>query len=141
MNDPAEGLLHVFGLLVFVLGEAVMKPQDRDAVRVHHAWIDVAVGVVVRDHFAAAGEADGRSEVPAVIVLELLAVAALAVEPLDPAHDAECGGAAPAAAELDVVAAWKIELPVVEPPRTVQVHPADAILVVRHAVRQLRHEA
>ena len=36
----------------------------------------------------------------------------------------------PAAAELDVVAAREVELPVVEPPRHVQVHAADAVLVV-----------
>ena len=46
-----------------------------------------------------------------------------------------------AAAELDVIAAREIELLVVEPPRHVEVHAADAVLVVRHAVHHLRDEA
>ena len=55
---------------------------------------------------------------------------------------AEAGARHPApAARLDVIAARKIELLVVEPPRRVQVHPAGAVLVVRDAVHQRRDEA
>ena len=118
-----------------------MEPQNGDAVGVDHVRIEVAVGVVVRNHLATTGEAHGRAEVLAVIVFELLAVPALAVEPLDAAHDPECGRAAAAAAELDMVAAREIELLVIDPPGHVQMHAADAVLVVRDAIRQLRNVA
>ena len=38
--------------------------------------IDLAVGVLVRDHLAAAGEVDRRAVEPPVVVLQLFAVAA-----------------------------------------------------------------
>src|SRR5207244_9471499 len=88
---------------------------------------------------AAAREVHGRRIVVAVVGLELLAVATDTVQPLDPTQDAVARLMA-AAADLDVIAAREIELGVVEPPRHVEMHTADAVLVVRDAVGQLRNE-
>src|SRR5439155_12578347 len=85
------------------------------------------------------GEADGGSVVLPVIVLQLFPVPAAPVEALNAAEDAVAWSAAASAADLDVIPARKIELRVVEPPRHVEMHAADAVLVVRHAVAQLRN--
>ena len=53
-----------------------VEPQHRDAPPIDDARIDLAVRVVVRDHLAAAGEADGRAVEAPVVVLQRLAVAA-----------------------------------------------------------------
>src|SRR5213592_1567926 len=67
---------HVLHLLVLVVGPLPMEPRNGDAPPVYHVRVDLAVAVVVGDHFAAAREADRGAVVAAVVVLELLAVAA-----------------------------------------------------------------
>src|SRR4029079_14646196 len=92
--------------------------------------------VVVRHHLTSSREADGASVEFPVVLLQRLSVPARAVEPLNAGHEAVRRRPAPAAG-VDVIAAGKIELSVVEPPRDVYVHPADAVLVVRDAVGQV----
>src|SRR5206468_11172365 len=75
-DERPEGLLHVLHLLVLVVGPLRMEPRNGDAPPVYHVRVDLAVAVVVGDHFAAAREADRGAVVAAVVVLELLAVAA-----------------------------------------------------------------
>src|SRR6266704_7213636 len=75
-DERPEGLLHVLHLLVLVVGPLPVEPQNGDAPPVHRVWVDLAVGVVVGDHLAAAREANRGAVVAAVVVLELLAVAA-----------------------------------------------------------------
>src|SRR5216117_2739807 len=75
-DERPEGLLHVLHLLVLVVGPLPMEPRNGDAPPVYHVRVDLAVAVVVGDHFAAAREADRGAVVAAVVVLELLAVAA-----------------------------------------------------------------
>src|SRR5467141_5310128 len=104
VDDFVESLLHVLRLPHLVLGECEMKSQYGNPIPVDNIRVDLAVTVVVRNHFAAAGEVDLRRVVPAVIVLQLFAVTAGAVEPLDAAENA-VRRHAPAAADLDVVAA------------------------------------
>ena len=95
--------------------------------------------LVVRDHLAASREAHQRSIEAAVVFFERLAVATAtgeqfdAVERPEPRHVASAAG-------LDVVAAREVELPVVEPPRHVDVHAARAVLVVRNAVHHRGHD-
>src|SRR6478672_1411187 len=113
-----------------------MKPEHRDAVGVDDIRIDLAVRVVVRNHLTSSRETDRGSVKCPVILLQRLSVPAHSVEPLNAGHEAERRRPA-AAARFDVIAAGKIELSVVEPPGDVYVHPADAVLVVGDAVRQL----
>src|SRR3989454_264282 len=75
-DERPERLLHVFHLLVFVIRPLPVESQHGDAPPVHRAGVDLAVAVVVRDHLAAAREADRGAVVAAVVVLELLAGAA-----------------------------------------------------------------
>ena len=58
---------------------------------------------------------------------------------MNAAHEAVARHA-PAAPDLDVVAAREVERPVFEPPRHVEMHAAHAVVVVRHVIRHLRDE-
>src|SRR5207244_12639237 len=114
-----EGLLHVLRLQILVLAEREMEAQHRNAELIDHVRIDVTVAIVVGNHLAASGKADGRRVVFAIVVLELLAVAAGSVDAMDPAEDAVRRRAAPAA-DLDVIAPREVEPLVIEPPRHVE---------------------
>ena len=96
---------------------------------VHHVRIDIAERVLVRDHFAAAGEADRRSVLLRGCTLQRLAVAFVRAgtsRGTSPRRHAE------AAAELNMVAAREILLLLLllQPPRHVHVHAAEAVAVV-----------
>src|SRR5439155_1070200 len=95
-DEGAERLLHVPHLLVFVVRPLPVEAQHGDAPPVHHARVELAVGVVIRDHLAASREADGGAVITAVVVLELLAVAAARGIAVDPAHEAVAGCVGPA---------------------------------------------
>src|SRR5256886_12467999 len=73
-DERPERLLHVLHLLVLVIRPLPMKPEHRDAPSIHHAWVDLAVAVVVGDHLAAAREADRGAVVAAGVVPQLLSV-------------------------------------------------------------------
>src|SRR3989441_734181 len=66
-NERPERLLHVLHLLVLVVRPLPVEPQHRDAPPVHRARVDLAIGVVVRDHLAAARKADRRAVVAPVV--------------------------------------------------------------------------
>src|SRR3989449_7768160 len=75
-DERPERLLHVLHLLVLVVRPLPVEAQHRYAPLVHGARVELAIRVVVRDHLAAAREADRGAVIAAVVVFELLAVAA-----------------------------------------------------------------
>src|SRR6202021_3327951 len=107
--------------------------QHRNAPFVRNGRIDLAVGIFVRDHFAASGEAHERSIVATRILFELLAIAA-AGEAFDPVQRAGARHA-PAAAEFNVIAARESQLALllvlISPPGRVKRVSARAVLVLR----------
>src|SRR5207244_11124728 len=107
-DERAERLLHVLHLLVLVVRPLPVEPQHGDAPPVHQARVELAVGVVIGDHLAAAREADRGAVIAAVVVLELPAVAATGRIAVDPAHEPVAGLVGPGA-HLDGVAALDIE--------------------------------
>src|SRR3989442_13705899 len=117
-DERPERLLHVLHLLVLMVRPLPMEAQHRNTPTVHRAGIDLAVAVVVRDHLAATGESDRGAVVAAVVVLELLPVAAARRVAMDAAHE-PVGRRVGAAPDLDVVTAREVELLVVQPPRHV----------------------
>src|SRR5690606_40445004 len=129
VEERTQGILHVLHLAVLVVAPFPVEPERRDAPAVLHLGIDLAEAPLVGDHLAAAREPDGGAVEAAVGILERLAIAAELRIGLDPAHE-PVRRHAPPAPDLDVVAAGEIELAVVEPPGTVQVPAADAVLVV-----------
>ena len=76
LDDVLESLLHMRGLARLMLGPAPVEAQYGNAPLVLYLWIELAVGLLVRDHLAAAVEADEGSVVASGVFLELLAVAA-----------------------------------------------------------------
>src|SRR5262245_52711117 len=128
-DDLNERVLHMFRLPDLVIGPLPMKPEHRDSVFVNGVWIDLAITVVVRDHFAAARKVDRRAPISPIVSLEGLTVTAGLVESLDAAHESRGRRATTSAADLDVIAAGEIELLVVEPPRHVQVGTTDTVFV------------
>src|SRR5207248_8621761 len=93
--------------------------------------IDLAIGALVGDHLAAPVEADERPVSAAHVLLELRPVAA-AREPFH-SRPGSIPRHAPAAAELDVIAAGKGELAgallAVEPPGNIHLIPVSGVLV------------
>ena len=57
----AEGVLHVADLVQLVIAPLPVEAQHRDAPLVLHLGIDLAVRLLVRDHLAAARQADAAS--------------------------------------------------------------------------------
>src|SRR5690606_2881170 len=110
-----------------------VEAQHGNAEAILHFRIELGVRELVRDHLAAAGEADGRAEVAAVLVLEIDTVAAARRIAVDAAHES-CAGLAETAPDFDVVAAREVEAAVVEPPWHVDVSAADAFLVMHDVI-------
>ena len=75
-DDLLEGVLHVLGLLDFVVAPFEVEAQHRNAPLVHRVGVDLAVALLVGDHLAASGEVDVGAVHLAQVALELLAVAA-----------------------------------------------------------------
>src|SRR6266478_8581522 len=96
------------GLAQLVLRPAPVETQHRDSPFVLDLRIDLAIGLIIGDHFTAPGERDEGSVIAALILLELHPVAA-AGQPLDPGPGSEPRHTL-AAAEFDVVAASKAQL-------------------------------
>ena len=57
-HNGAKSFLHVLGLKQFIVGPFEVKAQDGDAPLIDEVRINFAVGVRIRNHFAAAREAD-----------------------------------------------------------------------------------
>src|SRR5690349_20737549 len=102
--------------------------------------IDLTIGRIIGNHLPTPSEANDAAVVLAIVVLQLLAVPADAIQALDSTKDSVARLPTPAA-QLYVVAARKIELRIVEPPRHVQVHATNAVFIVRHAICELRDVA
>ena len=101
-EDRAEGRLHVPDLIQLVVAPLPVEPQHRDAPAILHLRIDLAEGLLVRDHLAAARQADRRAVLVADRLLHREAVAFGAVDDAGERADARH---AVAAADFDVVAA------------------------------------
>src|SRR5205814_1944949 len=102
-DDLLESLLHVFRLIDFVVAPFEVEAQHGNAPLIDDVGVEIAVAVLVGDHFAAAGEVDAGAVDLADIALQVLAVAA-AEERVRSAEDAGAGHAA-SAADLDMIAA------------------------------------
>ena len=55
LQNRLEGLVHVRGLLAFMIGPGEVEARHRDAPLIHHVGIDLQIGVLVGDLLAAAG--------------------------------------------------------------------------------------
>src|SRR4030095_1668142 len=71
LDDRRKGALHVRGLARLVLRPFPMEAQRGNAPAILHARIDLAVRILVRNHLAAAGQADERAVVAAHVLLAL----------------------------------------------------------------------
>src|SRR5260370_29272042 len=76
-DERAERLLHVFHLLVLVVRPLPVEAEHRNAPLVHGVRIELAVGVVVWNHLAAAREPDRGAVIAAVAALLTMALSAL----------------------------------------------------------------
>ena len=128
----AKVCAHVLRLFDLVLGPFEMEAEDGNAELIDLIRVDLAVGLLVGNHVAAAREADMRAILPADFVLERLSVTFMSLRDAVIAADLRH---AEAAADLDVIAAREILVLLVEfPPGHINVHAADAVAVVaRHA--------
>src|SRR5205814_9989905 len=102
--------------------------------------IQLAIALVVWNHLPATGKINLGAIEAAILVLQGLAVATTTRIALDSAHEAIAGRVEPTA-HFNVVAAGKIELLVVDPPRHVYVVSADTIFVVGNVIHHLRDES
>ena len=137
MDDFAESILHVLRLLDFIIRPLPVKPKHGNSMFVDDVRIDLAIAIVVCDHFAAAGEVDGGTPESAIVVFESFPVTTHAVVPFDAAHEPERWSPAASAAELDVIPAREIELPVIEPPGHVEMHTAHTVFIVWRSIGHL----
>src|SRR6202043_3685503 len=96
------------GLAQLVLRPSPVETKHRDPPLVFDARIDLAIAVIIGDHFAAPIEIDEGSVIAAHVLLELHPVAA-AGQPFDSGRSSVPRHAF-AAAEFDVVAASGAEL-------------------------------
>src|SRR5271169_5669774 len=127
-DDGAKCFLHVFGLANFVLAPLEMEAQDGDAPFIDNVWVNLAVSVWIRNHLAASGHANAGAVSLSRALLQRGAVAFFFMQKVIKLADA---GHIAAAAKFDVIAARKIIFAVELPPGDVQVHPADAIVIMR----------
>src|SRR6266550_4812635 len=117
--------MHVADLIQLVVRPFPVEAQDGNSKTIDNVRIDLAVGVVVRNHLAASRESDRRAIVSAVIVFQLFSVTAARRIPLDSSSETRTRLGEPSP-NLDVISAREIELLVVEPPRHVHVHSTGA---------------
>src|SRR5439155_3248462 len=61
LDHARRRLVHVARLVELDVRPLPVEAQDGDAVAVDHAWIELAVAVLVREHLAPAGEAHDRA--------------------------------------------------------------------------------
>src|SRR5688572_10238182 len=119
-DQRTEGLLHVLHLVVLVVRPLPVEAKHGNPPLVHDPRIDVAVAVVVGDLLATSRESDGRAVEAAVVALELRAVSTRTRIAVNAAHES-IGWLRKPSPHFDMVAAWKIELLVVQPPGHVDV--------------------
>src|SRR5258708_3362222 len=134
-NNGAECLLHVRGHPGFVFAPFPMKTQHGDAPLILYLRVDVAITIVVGDHFPSAAESNKRAVGSAAFLLQSGAVTfvllAHVVEASYPGHIAS-------AAEFNVIAAQEIVLLSEAPPRHVHMHAANSVMVVHRHILELR---
>ena len=128
LDDFAVGFLHIFRHLDFVVAPLPVETQHGDAPLVDSGRIDLAVAILIGNHFAATGESNERAVFFLALLLQRRAVAFKLVAQVIVVANA---GHAAAAAEFGVVSAEKIVLAIVLPPRQVHVHAAHAVVIVR----------
>src|SRR3954447_20942990 len=139
LDNRRERVLHVLHLLDLVLRPFEVEPQHRNSPRVRLRGVDFAPRVLIRDHLAAAREVHECAVLLPQLLLQRLPVplVARALSGKRP----ELRQREPAS-ELDVIPAREVLLlVVVQPPRDVQMHAADAVAVVPRHTRERRNEA
>ena len=127
-------------LVVLVIRPLPVKAKHRNPILVLHDGIELAVALVIRNHLAPTREIDRGAVVAAIVVLEGFPVTAARRIALDSTHESVTGRVQ-ATSDLDVISAREVELPVVDPPRHVDVISPDPVLVVRDVVHHLRDES
>ena len=93
-----------------------METQDGDAPLILHGWVELAEGVLIRDHLATAGETDAGAILLAHFFLIALAVAGAGAASTESRHP-------PAGGELDVITTCETELAgvLIQPPWDIDV--------------------
>src|SRR4029077_11193457 len=103
-HDGAVSFLHVLRHLDLVVAPLPVEPEYRDTPPVDDVRVNLAIAVLVRDHFAASGE----SNVCAVLLLELtLQTNAVAFKLIAQTFVIANARHPPPAAKLGVIAAEK----------------------------------
>ena len=127
-DDGAKSFLHILCHLDFVITPLPVKAQHRNAPLVDCVGIDIAVTVLVGNHLATAFEADKSSVHTAALLLQIEAVPleliAHAVKLADTWHG-------PSAVDFYVVSTQKIIFAIEFPPWNINMHSADAVMIVR----------
>src|SRR5437763_13455093 len=131
----AEGLLHVTRHFDFVLTPLPVKPQYRNSPFINGIRINLAIALLVRDHFAPACEANVGSVGCAATLLQARTIAFVKfAKRMKLAYPGQC----PATAKFDVITTQKFILAIELPPWHVHVHAANAVVVVRRHFGELR---
>jgi hypothetical protein len=132
-DDRAEGLLHVLRHPDFVVAPLPVKAQHGDAPLINRVGIHIAIAVI-RNHLAPPGKADVGAVAAAASLLQGRTVAFEVIAEIRRTPPPGHGASAP---ELDVVAAQEVVLAVKFPPGHIDVHAADAVVIVRRHFFQL----
>ena len=134
-DDGAKSFLHILRHLDFVIAPLPVEAQDRNAPLIDRVRIDIAVTVLVGNHLATAFEADKCSVHAAALLFQTRAVAfELIAYTVKLAHTWH----RPAPIDFYVISAQKIILAIELPPRNINMHAADSVMIVRRNFFQLR---
>src|SRR5690606_142603 len=142
IDDDAKGLLHVFDLLVFVVAPFDMEAEHWNSIPIHDIRINLTVIGLLGDHLASPGKTNECTIEATVVFFELPAVSTSAPFPLiavvavDAGHKAEHGNSL-TTAELNMIAARKIQLSIVQPPGHIKVHSPRSIFIVTGHIEHL----
>src|SRR5262245_20351493 len=139
VDNLAECVLHVLRLLDLVFLPLPVQAEHWNYKFVDDVRVDLAIAIVVCNHFAAAREAQDRAPEFPIIAFESFTVAAYAVVAFDIAHEWKRRNPTASTPELDVISTREVELLVIQPPWHVEMHTAHTVFVVRHAVGHFRN--
>ena len=111
------------------------KPQHWNSPAVNSVWVDFAVAISVRDHFTASREANHRTVVAAVVLLQALTPSTSGGITLNAAENPKAWHST-ATPGFNVITPRKIKSAVLEPPWHKNVHTPSAIFVMWHTVQE-----
>src|SRR5436309_4965718 len=76
-NDGRKGLFHVPRLLPFIVRPFEVEPRHGNTPLIHHVRVNLAVAMIVRDHFAAPGKSYEGAVILASTLFQLFSIAVL----------------------------------------------------------------